>query len=294
MYRRSTLFAFPVALGLFGSGLLLWGKEAGATDTARQAAATSNVVPASVPAAAAASSRSRSAVIKEVLPSNVRIALTRDGTTLRTASGVILAMNHTPEGRVAYVITNAHVVQSDAQTVGAKLEVLSDRKGKTTRFSGKVLAEGRVPDMDLALLEVRGLEGTAAQLVEGDDLEMGDDVVAIGAPYGKGLSVSSGIVSQLEWDAAGMAQAFKTDAPIGYGASGGGIFRVPDGKLLAVVEGYRTAKISLPVAEASYSFDVPMPGETFAAPAGKVRGFLRSSGVEHLVFPKAVEATAIR
>ena len=41
----------------------------------------------------------------------------------------------------------------------------------------------------------------------------------------------------------------KTDAPIGYGASGGGIFSLETGKLLAIVEGYRTAKVGFAVAE---------------------------------------------
>lgn len=287
MFRPTTFFALPVALGLLGSSVLFWGNDAAATDTTRQVAAAT--APTEV-----APSRTRSAVIKDVLPSNVRIAWSREGNTLRTGSGVILSFKDTPEGRVGYVVTNAHVVQADKQVKGATLEVLVDSKGKTTRFQGKVVARGQVPDLDLAVVEVPNLEGKAAQLA--DDLEIGDDVVAIGAPYGKGLSVSSGIVSQLEWDDSGNTQAFKTDAPIGYGASGGGIFRVPDGKLLAIVEGYRTAKVSLPVAEVSYSFDVPMPGETFAAPVGKIRGFLRSHGLERLVAsaPAGDAATASR
>jgi serine protease Do len=37
------------------------------------------------------------------------------------------------------------------------------------------------------------------------------------------------------------------------------------------------------VAEQSYSFDVPMPGETFAAPSAKVRRFLESKGYGRLL-----------
>src|SRR6185369_2250320 len=108
-------------------------------------------------------------------------------------------------------------------------------------------------------LEVPGLLGAPVHLADDADIDVGDDVVVVGAPFGKGLSVSSGIVSQVEWNQAGVPSAFKTDAPIGYGASGGGIYRVSDGKLLALVEGYRTAKVSFPVAKQNYSFDVPMP-----------------------------------
>jgi hypothetical protein len=50
-----------------------------------------------------------------------------------------------------------------------------------------------------------------------------------------------------------------------------------------VVEGYRTAKVSIPVAQETYSFDVPMPGETFAAPAAKIRRFLADKGLGALL-----------
>ncbi len=231
--------------------------------------------------------RSRSLAIKEVLPANVRISVTVDGTPLRSASGVVLAIRGSGDEKKGYVMTNAHVAALP-EGKDATVEVLVDRKGETRRFPGKVIALGQVPDFDLAVIEVPGLEAGAASLVADADVELGDDVIAIGAPYGKGLSVSSGIVSQLGLDDAGAAMEFKTDAPIGYGTSGGGIFRVSDGKLVALVEGYRTVKVSFPVAEQSYSFDVPMPGETFAAPAAKIRTFLRAQDLDWLGGPSSV------
>ena len=35
-------------------------------------------------------------------------------------------------------------------------------------------------------------------------------------------------------------------------------------------------------ADEGYHFDVPMPGETFVAPAAKIRRFLRESGLQDL------------
>lgn len=294
MLRRPVLLALPALLAVAGgSALLVEGESDAAVPAATlavganvQAAAPASVVDAgkAVQAVApAAQPGTRSRVIKDVLPSSVRISLAVDGKPLRVASGVILGFGKGADGgKVGYVITNTHVVESKDPEKTA-IDVLVDRKGKTSEFPARVVAVGEVPDMDLALLEVPNLEGRAADLVSDGDLELGDDVLAVGAPFGRGISVSSGIVSQLEWDEEGAARAFKTDAPIGYGASGGGIFRVPDGKLLAVIEGYRTAKVSFPLAERSYSFDVPMPGETFAAPAAKVRTFLKQKGVAHLV-----------
>src|SRR5215469_16709900 len=103
-------------------------------------------------------------------------------------------------------------------------------------------------------------------------------------PYGKSLSISGGLVSQVEWDRKSRLPAMlKTDAPIGYGASGGGVYSASSGRLLAIVEGYRTARVGFAVAEQTYSFDVPMPGETFAAPSAKVRAFLENNGFGRFV-----------
>jgi len=294
MIRRPAFLALPAILAVAGASTLLAQRDANASPPVTvaagdnvQAAASAAVVeaggPVQAPVAPAAQPGTRSRVIKDVLPSSVRINLAVSGKVIRAASGVILGFGKSTDGqRVGYVMTNTHVVETD-QPDQTRIDVLVDRKGRTSTFRAKVLAVGEVPDMDLALLEVPDLEGRAVQLASDGEIDLGDDVLAVGAPFGRGISISSGIVSQLEWDDAGAARAFKTDAPIGYGASGGGIFRVPDGKLLAVIEGYRTAKVSFPMAERNYSFDVPMPGETFAAPAAKVRSFLMEKGVAHLV-----------
>jgi len=39
-------------------------------------------------------------------------------------------------------------------------------------------------------------------------------------------------------------RAMKTDAPIGYGASGGGVFSVPSGKLVGLVEGVEQEQVT--------------------------------------------------
>jgi len=153
---------------------------------------------------------------------------------------------------------------------------------KFHRVKATVFAEGKVPDEDLALLVVRGEALTPAALSGGDTVDVGDDVVVIGAPYGRALSVSSGIVSQLESDEQDprIQHGMKTDAPLGYGASGGGVFALPSGKLVGLVEGYRTAKVAFGgLTRDEFSFDVPMPGETFLSPPAKIRAFILRSGL---------------
>ncbi|HEX8824493.1 MAG TPA: serine protease [Archangium sp.] len=226
---------------------------------------------------------SRKELVKRILPHNVRLAIHEGGKARRTASGVVIGNEKTPEGLVSYVLTNAHAVEMD-DLKDPRLVVIVDERADSTEYMGQVVATGAVPDMDLALLKVPGLPLAPAQLATDMELELGDDVVVAASPFGRALSLSGGMVSHVEWDKESkQPRMLKTDAAIGYGASGGGIFSLESGKLLAIVEGYRTAKVGFAVAEQNFSFDVPMPGETFAAPTSKVRQFLQQHGFSRLI-----------
>jgi hypothetical protein len=52
---------------------------------------------------------------------------------------------------------------------------------------------------------------------------------------------------------------------------------VTTGTLLGVVEGYQTASIAVKGQSQTYSVKVPMPGETFVVPIGRIRRFLRDA-----------------
>ncbi|HZI10507.1 MAG TPA: serine protease [Myxococcus sp.] len=227
---------------------------------------------------------SRKTMVRRILPHNVRLQIAENGKARRTASGVVVGSERDEKGGVvAWVVTNAHAVEM-GDLKAPVLRVLVDRRGDVLEHTGEVMAKGQVPDMDLALVRVPGLELPAAELAEDAELELGEDVVVAASPFGRALSLSGGMLSQVEWDRKTKHPSMvKTDAPIGYGASGGGIFSLETGRLLAIVEGYRTAKVDFAVEENSYSFDVPMPGETFAAPSAKVRQFLQAKGFGRLV-----------
>jgi S1-C subfamily serine protease len=226
----------------------------------------------------------RSATVQKVFPSAVRLQVAAGGDVVRSASGVAFAAD--PDR--TYVLTNAHVVEpSKAWKEPVELRVLV--AGRAAPLVGKVVACGRAPDLDLAVVEVRGAALPVTPLAGDDALDLGDDLVVIGAPFGKGLSVAAGIVSQVEFaeDAAAprTPKALKTDAAIGYGSSGGGVFDVPAGRLVGLVEGYRTARVAFGKQDENYAFDVPMPGETFVAPAAKIRRFLADRGLGRLAMP---------
>ena len=189
----------------------------------------------------------KSKVVHKALRESVRVEVLVRGQVARAASGVVVAV----EGKTSYVLTNEHVVQREGLKGAASFQVVVERPN-VHRLPAHVMAEGRVPDADLALLAVEGEALTPATIASEDQVDIGDDVVVVGAPYGRSLSVSAGIVSQLEVDEQDVQRSMKTDAPIGYGASGGGVF------------------------------DVPMPGETFLSPPAKIRSFLMQSGVGRL------------
>jgi S1-C subfamily serine protease len=225
----------------------------------------------------------RAGVVKKVFPCAVQLQISAHGEVVRSASGIAFAA----EGDRSYVLTNAHVVEP-AKDWAAPVELRVLRGGGRAPLVGKVVARGRVPDEDLAVVEVPA-KLPVASLAPDDALELGDDLVVIGAPFGKGLSVAAGIVSQVEYDfeenatAPRHPNALKTDAAIGYGSSGGGVFDVASGRLVGLVEGYRTARVAFGKDDEKYAFDVPMPGETFVAPAAKIRRFLGENGLGRLV-----------
>jgi serine protease Do len=245
---------------------------------AAQAAPGSGSSKAATAAALVSFKSEKSKVVQRALRQSVRVEVLTKGKVARAASGVVVAT----EGNTSYVLTNEHVVEREGLSATASFEVVVERP-KLHRLPARVVFEGHVPEEDLALLAVEGEKLDAVAIALEGQVDVGDDVVVVGAPYGKSLSVSSGIVSQLELDDQEMQRSMKTDAPIGYGASGGGVFALPSGRLCGLVEGYRTARVAFGgISKDDYSFDVPMPGETFLSPPAKIHGFLVRAGIGKL------------
>jgi len=69
------------------------------------------------------------------------------------------------------------------------------------------------------------------------------------------------------------------DASVGNGVSVGGVYQEATGKLLGVVERYRTASVALKDRTQTFSLKVPMPGETFVIAVEQIREFLKGSGI---------------
>ncbi len=138
-------------------------------------------------------------------------------------SGVIVS----PSG---VIVTNNHVVQGDA---GTEIKVaLSDAR----EFDAKVLLKDE--RTDLAVLQVKStdIEFPYVGFADADLLEVGDQVLAIGNPFGVGQTVTSGIVSALARTRVGISdyQFFiQTDAAINPGNSGGALVDM-QGRLVGI------------------------------------------------------------
>jgi hypothetical protein len=95
------------------------------------------------------------------------------------------------------------------------------------------------------------------------------------------MTLVGGVVSQLNGDRADDPDSgakLMVDASVSYGASGGGVFDAATGRLVGLVEGYRTARVSFKGDASSRYIDVPVPGETYVAPLEDIRRFLTDSG----------------
>ena len=125
-----------------------------------------------------------------------------------------------------YIITNNHVVE-DASEVKVQM---SDKR----EFDATVI--GTDPQTDLALLKI-DVGGTLPQvtLADSDAIRVGDDVIAVGNPFGLGGTVTRGIISAVGRDinAGPYVDFIQTDAAINRGNSGGPLFDM-DGNVIGV------------------------------------------------------------
>ena len=124
-------------------------------------------------------------------------------------SGVIIS----PSG---YILTNNHVVES-----ADEIEVILN---DSRRARAKVI--GTDPDTDLAVLKIELDRLPVIVLGDSDTLQVGDQVLAIGNPFGVGQTVTGGIVSALGRNQLGIntfENFIQTDAAINPGNSGGAL-----------------------------------------------------------------------
>jgi putative serine protease PepD len=190
--------AGTVALSDNGGG----SSSAGLTYSSQQAPAAKT--DGTVPAAA-----------KKIGPSVVTINVT-SAQEQDTGSGVIIRQD-------GYILTNNHVISTAAGGAGQIEVTFSNGKSESAKIVGTD------PSDDLAVIKVNASGLTAATFASSSALQVGQTVVAVGAPLGLSDTVTSGIVSNTARpvttsdsnnDQASF-NAIQTDAAINPGNSGG-------------------------------------------------------------------------
>jgi S1-C subfamily serine protease len=144
-----------------------------------------------------------------------------DGIGMDVGSGVIVDAQ-------GYILTNQHVV-ANARTIMVRLN------------DGRVIEAqtiGRDQATDLAVLKIKETNFDAITWGDSQQIEVGDQVIAIGNPYDLGQTVTSGIISATErynpipsrrW----VQEFLQTDAAINPGNSGGALVNLK-GELIGI------------------------------------------------------------
>lgn len=205
----------------------------------------------------------REEVIRTILPSAVRLQAEREGGR-RTASGVVLASD--AKSNRSWVLTTRHFMDPPGRQ-----QIYVSTSGRKERTEARVSTVS--PEIDLALIQVEGLTLPPVKFKE--VVQLGAEVWIVAFPWGRRLTLVSGVVSQIardEGEAAVEGPARMVDASVSYGASGGGVFDAASGALIGIVEGYRTASVTIPV-----------PGETTVVSSREFVRFLVASGLEAMI-----------
>ncbi len=138
------------------------------------------------------------------------------------------------DGKIAYVVTNHHVV-SEAKTLTV---VLEDK----TEIPATLLASDERNDvavikLDLSVLPAEKRNLPTVEWANSDEVKTGDWVIAIGNPFNFGGTVTVGVVSHKgRYVPSGMQQDFEFiqhSAQINIGSSGGALFDI-NGKVIGI------------------------------------------------------------
>jgi len=135
------------------------------------------------------------------------ISLDSKGYIIAEGSGFIISKN-------GVIVTNYHVIE-DGKSISVKLsEDMTDSKAKLVKYDSS---------KDIAILHIDiNKEFVPAVLGNSDKINEGEDIIAIGNPYGWERSISEGIISgirDLE-----VIKLVQITAPISPGSSGGALF----------------------------------------------------------------------
>jgi len=151
----------------------------------------------------------------------VTIVMARDDEPIARGTGFLVK----PDGAI---MTDYHVIASGNAAVAKFAD------GTILPVDG-VLATDKV--RDLAIIKIHGKNFPTLALGNSKQLQVGDEVVAIGNPLGLELTVSNGILSGVRTDEKESGELLQITAPISHGSSGGPLFNM-FGEVIGINSGY--------------------------------------------------------
>jgi S1-C subfamily serine protease len=284
MHRLATPIAALAAAGLLGGGAALggaalFGKLGHSTHTTtvvqRQAAAASPASPASTTSTAL----SINEIYRRTAPGVVQITSTTPGQTttdpffgtpFSSPSQQALGSGFVID-KAGHIVTNYHVIQG-----ASKIEVSFSNQSS---YSASIV--GSDPSTDIAVLDVKAPATalTPLQFGDSDRTQVGDEVVAIGNPFGLDRTATAGIISAIQRritapNGFSIDHALQTDAPINHGNSGGPLLDSA-GNVIGVNSQIETGGNST---EGNVGIGFAVPSNTVK---GVVAQILKSGKVEH-------------
>lgn len=175
---------------------------------------------------------------------------------VNTPSGLGSGFIIHPDG---YAITNAHVIQGERRLKAVVFEQGEREFRRHTIEDVEILAVNN--HLDLALIRLKHPDGRPFNTVPiqaAEELEVGQDVFAIGSPLGLERTLSRGVIATTQRNWQGLT-FIQTTAEINPGNSGGPLFNLK-GEVIGVTN------MKIPFGE----------GLGFAIPARYLRDFLRN------------------
>ena len=155
------------------------------------------------------------------IPSVVTVISNQNKTFPNKRNGIGSGVIFSEDG---YIVTNLHIISGDE--IYIKLE-------DGNNFPASII--GVDQNTDIAVLKIMPNEKLKPiNFGDSDELKIGDEVLAIGNPYGIGISVSNGIISATGRDYGNpYLQLIQTDAAINPGNSGGALINT-NGNLIGI------------------------------------------------------------
>ena len=247
------------------------------------------------------------AVAHSVLPSVVKINV-QGQQGAGSGSGVIISAD-------GEILTNNHVVELAAN--GGSVSV-----GFNDGTTAPAEVVGTDPMTDMAIIKAKGVSGlTPAKIGQSGNLDVGEQVIAVGSPFGLEATVTSGIVSALHRPVSVSGQgsgndttypAIQTDAAINPGNSGGPLLNM-QGEVVGINSSIRTSSsmgeggsiglgFAIPIDEVLPIVDQLRNGETptharlgvSVTDASSKSGLLTGAGIEQVSSGSAADKAGMQ